>query len=172
MPAAPVLPHSTARAADITNSRSGTLRNWYLNVVSRFWKPLALGLPGWLRCVQVDPMETPKYSVIRLEYSVDRSSWRTGGSSPVLDQVTVGKESSSATQGSSMPSVAGKKRAPMKQCARASVAAKTAMAVSGSSKAADLDMDCLHLNAWESAAGSSGRRSQDHQAKDGGAREA
>src|ERR1700757_3478643 len=42
-----------------------------------------------------------------------------GGISAVLDHDTVGNDISSATQGSSVASVAGKNRAPTKQCANA-----------------------------------------------------
>ena len=130
----------------MTNSRSGSVRNWYLNVVSRFWKPLWLGMPDGRRCVQVEPTETPKYSVIRLEYSTDTSVWRAGGSSPVLNQETVGRDSSSATHGSSMPSVAGKNRPPTKQCADAPVCEMaTTAAASAAAPAMDLNMENLRL---------------------------
>jgi hypothetical protein len=42
-----------------------------------------------------------------------------GGTSPVLNHATVGSDISSATQGSSAASVAGKSRAPTKQWAEA-----------------------------------------------------
>src|ERR1700730_2012686 len=117
--AAPVLPHSTTTAADMTNSLAGIVRNWDLNVVSRFWKPLTTGPPGGLTCVQAEPKETPKVLVIRFEYSAEMSVSLAEGSSPFLKRDTVGIESSSATHGSSTPSVAGKKRPPTKQWARA-----------------------------------------------------
>src|ERR1700722_16939943 len=69
--------------------------------------------------VQFWPIETPKFSVIRLEISPEISSSLAGGKSPVLDQPTVGNDNSSATQGSSVASVAGRKRAPTKQWASA-----------------------------------------------------
>src|SRR5579859_5167472 len=118
-PAAPELPHSTITAADITNSLTGSVRNWNLNVVSRFWKPLALGPPGGLRCVHVGLIEIPKVLVIRLEYSPETSVSSADGTSPVLNRENVGMDSSSATQGSSTASVAGKNRPPTKQCASA-----------------------------------------------------
>src|SRR4030088_1644991 len=64
-------------------------------------------MPGGRRWVQVEAMETPKLSVIRLEYSTETSSWRGGGSSPVLNPDTGGNDSSSATQGTSVPCGAG-----------------------------------------------------------------
>ena len=54
---------------------------------------------------------------MRLDISADRFHSVSGGTSPVFDQPTVGSDNSSATQGSSIASVAGKKRAPTKQCA-------------------------------------------------------
>src|SRR5580704_14790893 len=63
---------------------------------------------------------TPKFSVIRLEKSIPMSSCEAGGTSAVLAHATVGIDISSATQGSSVASVAGRKRAPTKQWARAS----------------------------------------------------
>jgi hypothetical protein len=67
--------------------------------------------------LHVDPTDSAKVSVMRLEYSPDMSSCLADGSSPFLNDDTVGKASSSATQGSSILSVAGKKRAPARQCA-------------------------------------------------------
>src|SRR5690242_6961860 len=61
------------------------------------------------------------------------SHWVAGGISAVLDQATVGTDISSATQGSSVASVAGKKRAPTKQWARAFVVNVVAMRVASAS---------------------------------------
>ena len=77
-------------------------------------------LPGWRICVQPLPTEMPKSSVMRFEISPEISSSLAGGTSPVFDQATVGSDISSATHGSSVASVAGKKRAPTKQWALAS----------------------------------------------------
>src|SRR5258708_15967059 len=112
---APVPPHSTLRPTDITNSCSGFLKTRYLKVVSRFWNPFApipIGPPGALRWLWVAPNETANASVIRLENSAEISRCLKEGSSPVLKLATVGSDSSSLTPGSSMPSVAGKKRLP------------------------------------------------------------
>src|ERR1700674_388058 len=76
-------------------------------------------MPGGLMRLQVEPTESAKVSVIRLENSPDMSSCLAERSSPVLNDDRVGKASSSATQGSSIVRVAGRKRAPAKQCARA-----------------------------------------------------
>src|SRR6516165_12436571 len=71
---------------------------------------------------QVSLIEMPKSSVMRFDRSTEMSHSVAAGTSPVFDQATVGKDISSATQGSSVASVAGKKRAPTKQCAKASTA--------------------------------------------------
>src|SRR5580704_18637549 len=78
-----------------------------------------VGLPGTRICVQVSPIETPKSSVMRFEISPETSHSIPDGMSPVFDQLTVGSDISSATQGSSVASVAGKNRAPTKQWAEA-----------------------------------------------------
>src|SRR4051812_29249418 len=56
---------------------------------------------------------------MRFENSPEISSWRFAGRSPVLKLEMVGKDNSSATQGSSTVRVAGKKCAPAKQWAAA-----------------------------------------------------
>src|SRR5271165_5802399 len=63
----------------------------------------------------------PRSSVMRFESSAETSHSVAGGTSPVFDHDTVGSDNSSATQGSSTASVAGRKRAPTKQCAAACV---------------------------------------------------
>src|SRR6185437_7967965 len=90
--------------------------------------------------VQSWPTDMPKFSVIRLEISPEKSHAVAGGKSPVLDHETVGSDNSSATQGSSVASVAGKKRAPTKQWAKASVlnAAATPASARVGSKCRDM----------------------------------
>src|SRR5947209_11170853 len=73
-------------------------------------------------------METPKSSVMRFENSAEISSSRLAGTSPVLKPEIVGSDNSSATQGSSVVSIAGKKRLPAKQCAAAGDASNRAKA--------------------------------------------
>jgi hypothetical protein len=68
------------------------------------------------------PIVMPKSSVMRLAKSTEMSHSVAAGTSPVFDQATVGIDISSATQGSSVASVAGRKRGPTKQCAIASAA--------------------------------------------------
>src|SRR5580704_1921508 len=80
-----------------------------------------VGPPGPRICDQVSPTEMPKSSVMRLEISAETSHSVAGGTSAVLDHEIVGSDISSATQGSSTASVAGRNRAPTKQCAKAPV---------------------------------------------------
>src|ERR1700722_16775735 len=80
-----------------------------------------VGPPGPRICVQVSPIEMPKSAVMRFDNSPETSHSVAGGVSAVRNHDTVGNDSSSATHGSSVASVAGKKRAPTKQWANASV---------------------------------------------------
>src|SRR5690242_2179363 len=70
---------------------------------------------------QVSPIEIPRSSVMRFDSSTEMSHSVAAGTS-VFDHWTVGTDSSSATQGSSVARVAGRKRGPTKQCAKASTA--------------------------------------------------
>ena len=88
-------------------------------MVSRSAKPARVGPPGWRIWDHVSPIDMPKSSVMRLDSSPEISHSEAGGTSPVFDQLTVGSDNSSATHGSSITSVAGKKRGPTKQCAKA-----------------------------------------------------
>jgi hypothetical protein len=82
----------------------------------------------------------PSVLVMRLEYSPDKSTWLADGSSPVPKAVTVGSDSSSATQGSSLVSVAGRNRPPTKQWAKATGAkADATMTDSAARLAARID---------------------------------
>src|SRR5262249_26978342 len=76
--------------------------------------------------------------------------------SPVFDHATVGKDISSATQGSSVASVAGKKRGPTKQCAKA-CAPESATTMSANAKAREQlktrSMSNLHWHLSNVAAG-------------------
>src|SRR5215469_4992062 len=58
---------------------------------------------------QVSPIVMPRSSVMRFDKSAEMSHSVAAGTSPVFDHATVGKDISSATQGSSVASVAGKK---------------------------------------------------------------
>ena len=77
-------------------------------MVSRLPKPWIVGPPGCRMCDQPSPIEMPKFSVMRLSRFLRDVPLVAGGTSPVLDQATVGSDSSSATQGSSIARVAGR----------------------------------------------------------------
>src|ERR1700730_14363086 len=93
-----------------------------------------VGPPGPRICDQTSPIQMPKSGVMRLAISAETSHSLAGGTSPVRDQEMDGSDISSAPQGSSVASVAGKKRAPTKQWATASVQGSAANA-SASAKA-------------------------------------
>src|SRR6516165_8734756 len=97
---------------------------------------------------QVSPIVMPKSSVMRFDKSAEISHSVAGGTSPVFDHATVGKDISSATQGSSVASVAGKKRGPTKQCAKASAAdrvTKTRAIANAREQPKTRSMTILHL---------------------------
>src|SRR5580698_5167639 len=123
---APVPPQSTIRPSSIANSCELSLSSWYCAVVSRLPNPAMVGPPGPRICDQTSPIEMPKSSVMRLETSAETSHSLAGGTSPVRDQEMVESDSSDATQGWSTTRVAGKKRAPTKQWANASVKGRVA----------------------------------------------
>jgi hypothetical protein len=97
---------------------------------------------------------------MRFDSSTETSHSVAAGTSPVFDQATVGKDISSATQGSSVASVAGKKRGPTKQCAKAS-AAESARNTSANANAREQleerSMNNLHwrLEYWRPVAAAS-----------------
>src|SRR5205085_4843602 len=112
---APEPPTSVITPTEATASCGAFSRNWYLGVTSRFWKPFGLcGGPAWSRWVQAYPIEKPKSEVMRFESSLLIAVSTTDGSVPVFWFETVGSDSSSATKGSSIVIVAGKKRDPAK----------------------------------------------------------
>src|SRR5450755_2522127 len=111
---APVEPQSITRPTKSASSCELSLSNWYCAAVSMLSKPAMVGPLGPRICVQLAPIEMPKSAVMRFDNSPDTSHWLAGGVSAVRDHETVGNDSSSATHGSSVASVAGKKRAPTK----------------------------------------------------------
>src|SRR5262245_27862485 len=102
---------------------------------------------------------------MRFENSPETSSCLKEGSSPVFDIETVGNDSSSLTPGSSMASVAGKKRLPTISCARADVVEAARMAASMASGHEFLNMEGSSIAVTEAAQGGARR-----QAKSGGPR--
>src|SRR5580704_5721162 len=103
----------------------------------------------------IRPSSIANSGVMRLEISAETSHSVAGGTSPVRDQEIVGSDSSSATQGSSTASVAGKKRAPTKQWANASVkgsAANTSASATAREYLWIPDMEALHWRQRNTAA--------------------
>src|SRR6202171_3017810 len=94
----------------------------------------ALSKPRWLtpssgrNCLYVTPKPKPRFSVMRFDTSTEKSVSRVADASPlagVLIVEIVGSDSSSATNGSSVVSVAGKNRFPEVPCAKAASAVAT-----------------------------------------------
>src|SRR5260370_35098767 len=81
---------------------------------------------------------------MRFEYSPEKSSSLTGGSSPLFVTARVGTASSSLTPGSSIASVAGKKRLPATSCAAAPARDASTSASAGTAEPAKrIDMGLL-----------------------------
>src|SRR5439155_10224555 len=79
----------------------------------------------------------PKFGMMRLAMSTERSVSRVPPLSGVTTLETVGSESSSDTNGSSVESVAGKKRLPAKPCEKAlSIEAKKTLTKTTAANAA------------------------------------
>ena len=114
--ARPVPPASQPKATEKMVSCSALVKNWYLSVSSRLPKPLSvLPLAAGSRRVQSPPKVRPRLGKIRLENSPETVVFWRAGVSPSRGSLmwnTVGSESSSATKGSSMVRVDGKKRLP------------------------------------------------------------
>src|SRR5258708_16104679 len=103
-------------------------------------------MPGAVIWLWAKPIDRPSVSVIRLEYSADRSTWLADGKSPVRKAVTVGSDSSSATQGSSTVSVAGRNRAPTQQCPNAFGAPATATVTTDSAAKLAARIDDMEIS--------------------------
>src|SRR5580704_12709790 len=116
---APVEPQSTTRPSSMASSCELSLSSWYCAAVCRLSNPAMVGPPGPRICFQVSLSEMPKSAVMRLEKSAPTPHSVAGGISAVRDQEIVGSDISSATHGSSVTRVAGRKRAPTKQWANA-----------------------------------------------------
>src|SRR5215470_16889573 len=106
-------------------SCAALVKNWYFNVTSRLPRPLSvLPFGAGSKRFHSPPSVMPKFGKMRLENSPEMLvNWPACPSlSPgCLMCRMVGSESSSATNGSSMVSVEGKKRWPAMPCAAASV---------------------------------------------------
>src|SRR4029077_10601184 len=115
----PVPPTSTPRPKETTISCSSFSKNSYFEPMERLLKPFA-ALPCAGRSIMnVSPNSMSHFGVMRRATSEEISVSRVPPLSGVTMLETVGSESSSATNGSSVESVAGKKRAPAKPWAQA-----------------------------------------------------
>src|SRR6266446_2059159 len=110
----PVPPTSTPRPRDTTASRSSFSKNSYFEPTERLSKPFTVLPREGLSVVNVSPNSMSHFGVMRRAISEEISVSRVPPSSGVTMLETVGSENSSATNGSSVESVAGKKRAPAK----------------------------------------------------------
>src|SRR6266478_3057308 len=110
----PVPPTSTARPRETTASCSSFSKNSYFEPIERLLKPfVALPCEG-LSMMNVSPNSMSHFDVIRKAMSEETSVSRVPPSSGVTMLETVGSEDSSATNGSSVESVAGKNLLPAK----------------------------------------------------------
>ena len=120
---APVLPRSASTPTDMIVSCGSLLKNWYLALRAKLSQPWTRVPPLGSRRSQVASAPMPKSRVMRLLKSIDAEvSMLDDPSSSVLRLDTVGSDSSSATNGSSVASVAGKNRFPANPCALAGFA--------------------------------------------------
>ena len=136
----PVPPISTPAPNERMVSCSSLSKNSYFAASSRLPNPVCEDSWGGLRLMTLSPTSIPKFGVMRLAMSTATSVSRVPPSSSVTMLDTVGNESSSLTNGSSVESVAGKNLLPAKPCARAVVgttnktAAKVTILIAGDSR--------------------------------------
>src|SRR4029077_10162834 len=110
----PVPPTSTPRPSETTASCSSFSKNSYFEPMERLLKPFAdLPCEG-LSTMNVSPNSMSHFGVMRRAMSEESSVSLVPPLSGVTMLETVGSENSSATNGSSVESVAGKNRAPAK----------------------------------------------------------
>src|SRR2546425_6150466 len=111
----PVPPTSHEIPADRSVSCASLLKNTYFSETSRLSKPDNDLPSSGSSSRQAPPRLNPKFGLSRFENSPLTSVSRVGGRSPsprLWMWKIVGSDSSSATNGSSIPSVAGKNRLP------------------------------------------------------------
>src|SRR5215831_12785555 len=117
----PVPPISTPPPNERMVSCSSLSKNSYFAESSRLPNPVCEDSLGGLRLMTLSPISRPKFGVMRLAMSTVTSVSRVPPSSGATMLDTVGSESSSLTNGSSVVSVAGKNLLPAKPCAHAAV---------------------------------------------------
>src|SRR5947207_2817664 len=112
----PVPPTSTSAPNESRASFRCFFENSYFALSSRLPNPLTEPSRGGWRLVNVSPTSIPRFGVMRLAISTEISASRVPPSSGVTMLETVGSDSSSLTNGSSVESVAGKNLLPAKPC--------------------------------------------------------
>src|SRR5262245_41760669 len=118
----PVPPTSHPSPAATRSWRSGFRKKTYFSETSMLSKPFNVTSCAWSRILYVPATLTPRSGLRRLAISALSSVSFVADESldaGVLMCETVGNDSSSATNGSSIASVAGRKHLPMKPCASA-----------------------------------------------------
>ena len=124
----PVFAQVTSSAASAIASCGALMNSWYCVPVVSPPPPVTVGKPGVRTRLQSLLRVKSQLGVISADRSVPMSSSREP-SLWVGFRVTVGSEASSATNGSSVRIVAGKKRSPAKPCASASALGNSATTV-------------------------------------------
>ena len=113
----PVPPTSTARPRETTASCSSFSKNSYFEPMERLLKPFTALPREGLSMMNASPNSMSHFGVMRSAMSEETSVSRVPPLSGVTMLETVGSENSSATNGSSVESVAGKNLLPAKPCA-------------------------------------------------------
>ncbi len=113
----PVPPTSTARPKETTASCSSFSKNSYFEPMERLLKPVTALPREGLSMIKASPNSMSHVGVIRRAMSEESCVSRVPPLSGVTMLETVGSESSSATNGSSVESVAEKNLLPAKPCA-------------------------------------------------------
>ncbi len=111
-------------------------------LAARLSKPRCVSPPSGSSAMYVAPKPMPRFSVMRFDTSTAKPVSRVAGSSPlagILRLSIVGSDNSSATNGSSVASVAGKKRLPARPCAAAGSADRTTIAAATSVSGVAID---------------------------------
>src|SRR6266853_7029362 len=113
----PVPPTSTSRPIETTASCSSFSKNSYFEPMERLLKPFTALPSEGLSMINASPNSMSHFGVMRSAMSEETSVSRVPPLSGVTMPETVGSDNSSATNGSSVESVAGKNLLPAKPCA-------------------------------------------------------
>jgi hypothetical protein len=119
------------KPAESSSSCAAFLKYTYLRLTSMFSKPVNVLPPSGARMSHAPARDTPRFGDRRFENSPLRLVNLVAGDSPDAGSLMwkiVGKDSSSATNGSSVASVAGRNRSPIIPCASADAVLPTSAA--------------------------------------------